>query len=852
MIHQPNGSPGPLAVCGLETDGTLGRIWEPAPHVGWSSWERFGFRAVSPPVLVRNADERLELFAAGANGRLGHCWQLLPGEMTEWSEWEDLGPPIQFEPTVFPNRDGRLEVFATGPQGRLGHMWQLASGRASGWSEWNLFGCELRSAPVAARTTHGALEVFGIGADGLLGHVWQSHRQDGSTDWSEWNSFGFGIQSAPVLCQLQSGALELFGIGTDGCLGHIWQDLELGGGVSWSAWDSFAIPLQTPPVVCPTKQGGLEVFAIGTDGCLGHIWQHVHPGGRKVWSHWDSFGVGIRGRPAVAQGADGELVVLAVGAHGELGSIRQWQSDGQVGWGGWHSIGPGLSPGRLAVCSWMPARVAEHAQAFAAAPLRAPQEPPKPRTARPDRLSADFCVIGAGPAGITLSEGLLAAGASVVLVESGDWHENPDAQTLNHGDAEGPIIKGSLKYLRNGRRRQVQGAATVWGGWCMPFGPIDFERRDWVQLSGWPVAADELGPFQLRAADTLGIDPFDPGAEDGPLVRLSYHYPRDLLVFRNKLMALAHHPALFLELGSTAVALERRGDRIESVRIARLAGGEARVTAPTVVLAAGGIENARILLHNAVASENAMVGRCFMEHPHVLAGSVQLPEPEALRACLYRSEKLEVLSLTESAQRADRLLNATVQLMPASVPDTPGGMVKCDLFVRSEQAPNPDSRLVLGQRPDRFGWPQPELNWRLLEQDWNTVVRTAELVGRILEKRYGASSEVSIRPEKPWPAPPGDPGETKHPTWGNHHIGTTRMSSDPAEGVVDSDCRVHDVANLYVAGSSVFPTGGAANPTFTIVAMAHRLADHLTGSGQASIGQQELGGQAPEFRPAAS
>ena len=62
---------------------------------------------------------------------------------------------------------------------------------------------------------------------------------------------------------------------------------------------------------------------------------------------------------------------------------------------------------------------------------------------------------------------------------------------------------------------------------------------------------------------------------------------------------------------------------------------------------------------------------------------------------------------------------------------------------------------------------------------------------------------------------------------GNHHLGTTRMASDPKAGVVDADCRVHGVANLYIAGSSVFPTGGCANPTLTIVALALRLADYI-------------------------
>jgi choline dehydrogenase-like flavoprotein len=394
---------------------------------------------------------------------------------------------------------------------------------------------------------------------------------------------------------------------------------------------------------------------------------------------------------------------------------------------------------------------------------------------------------------------------------------------------------------------------VVWGGWCLPFRQIDLERRDWVELSGWPVSVDELRPFELRAAESFDFDAFEAPRADGPLLRLSYHYPHDLLLFRNKLMELIHHPALTLELGSTAVELERKGDQIESIRLARFTGGEATVSAGTVVLAAGGIENARLLLHNQVLTGNEMVGRCFMDHPHILAGTVRLPEPDPLASCLSGTAKLDVLSLTDTAQRDERLLNATVQLMPLASPgDDPDGTLECELFVRSEQAPNPESQLVLGRQLDRYGCPRPELSWRLLDRDWTTVVRTAELVALILERRYGARSELSIRAESPWPGHPADPGEAKHPTWGNHHIGTTRMSLDRAEGVVDRDCRVHDLANVYVAGSSVFPTGGAANPTFTIVAMTHRLADHLAGTDGHSVRQQDLGCQPADLGPVAS
>ena len=776
-------------------------------------------------------------------------WQTLPGEMREWSHWEDLGPAITRDPAVAANADGRLVVFAVGSDGRLGHMWQISPSGVSGWSEWNSFGFELRGSPVVARSAQGTLELFAIGEDDCLGHVWQERRPDGATDWAAWGSFGVPIQGVPAVVRNRQWRPGGFRRQHNGLAASVktWQQLAApdpqGCAVLVAHGDSFGIEVKSAPAVCHNRRGALEVFAIGADGTLGHLWQAIAPDGSVYWSRWGSFGIAIQGDPAVGQDSSGQLAVTAAGPDGNLGLVRQWQFEQEVGWGAWHDVGPKVAGQRVAIFAWRQAS-ADVTEADASAlatpppaPPVVPGVPPQPSAAdRPSRLSADFCVVGAGPAGITLAGELLAAGASVVLIESGDWHETSEAQALNHGDADGPIIKGSLKYLRLGRRRQVQGSAVNWGGWCMPFRPLDFQRRDWVDLSGWPFAHDELAPFERRATETFGFGEFETPPLDGPLMRLSYQYPPNLLVFRSNLMGLARHPALTLETGATAVELERQGDRIESVRVARFAGDELRVTASTVVVAAGGIENARLLLLQDGVPESHMLGRCFMDHPHVLSGTVHLPEPEALsRRTSEGDRRLDVLSLADSAQRDERLLNASVQLMPSSNGSAPDGEgVSCELFVRSEQAPNPDSRVVLGDRLDQFGCRQLELQWELLDQDWITVVRTAELVAMILSKRYGASADVSIRRERPWPAHPADPAETKHPTWGNHHLGTTRMSSDPGEGVVDPDCRVHGLENLYVAGSSVFPTGGCANPTFTIVAMAHRLADHLTAAAPVS------------------
>jgi choline dehydrogenase-like flavoprotein len=145
---------------------------------------------------------------------------------------------------------------------------------------------------------------------------------------------------------------------------------------------------------------------------------------------------------------------------------------------------------------------------------------------------------------------------------------------------------------------------------------------------------------------------------------------------------------------------------------------------------------------------------------------------------------------------------------------------RIDLEGFFEQAPNPDSRVSLADTLDSLGQRRVRLDWRLTELDKQTYRATAEIFAAELA-RLGLG-RVQL---EPW-LRSGASGNPE--VWGtDHHLGTTRMSDNPRKGVVDSDCRVHGIDNLYVVGGSVFPTGGWAFPTFTIVALALRLTDHL-------------------------
>lgn len=137
-----------------------------------------------------------------------------------------------------------------------------------------------------------------------------------------------------------------------------------------------------------------------------------------------------------------------------------------------------------------------------------------------------------------------------------------------------------------------------------------------------------------------------------------------------------------------------------------------------------------------------------------------------------------------------------------------------------EQAPNPDSRITLGTEVDALGKRKVCVDWQLTSLDRHTYRTAAKLFGSELAGACGGTFH-----SEPWLSGDIDAVPQVHGT--AHHLGTTRMSDNPQQGVVDRHCRVHGIDNLHIAGSSVFPTGGWAFPTFTIAALSLRLAESL-------------------------
>jgi choline dehydrogenase-like flavoprotein len=493
-------------------------------------------------------------------------------------------------------------------------------------------------------------------------------------------------------------------------------------------------------------------------------------------------------------------------------------------------------------------------------------------------LETEICVVGAGPAGLTLARAFAGGATDILVLESGGLGSEPALQVLNEGRMVGDPYAG----LRVTRQRQVGGTANLWntlvgqaaGAKYVPLDPADLTGIPELPWSGWPLPWSELERSYGEAQRMCGLGAFDydgasrAGPDRRPLDLTGASLETRIYELGPARIFTEDHPEVLrrapnVRLCHHATVYQLRPDRgRERVAEALVAGGDQtrfRVRADVFVLAAGAIENARILLLSAAGADQAWlegtsdwVGRCFMEHPRDHA--LTLAPREALfdEAGFYDSHVapdgahvLGRLGLAEELRRRERLPNVSVTLVPRLrrrlrmpwrsgryppagthwserhvVPgESPAGASRAarrhdafNLLLNLEQSPQRENRVVLGARSDRLGLSVPEVHWRWREEDQLGLERVRGAVAREFEACGLGRVEIAAR----------RPNPNAH-----HHAGTTRMSIDAGSGVVDPTGRVHGIANLYACGASVFPTAGFANPTLTIVALALRMAEHL-------------------------
>jgi choline dehydrogenase-like flavoprotein len=395
-----------------------------------------------------------------------------------------------------------------------------------------------------------------------------------------------------------------------------------------------------------------------------------------------------------------------------------------------------------------------------------------------------------------------------------------------------------------------------------------------------------LGPFEYRpeawetpARRRLPVDNADLAASIFHVsrVRFGERY-RDTLERSAAITVLLHAPVLRCRMHPAA-------DAVDSVRVGTLDGRQFDVAARIFILAGGGIDNARLLLlsgdspETSIGNAHGLVGRFFTDHAFIDPGALVIDGiapvldfyyPHAGEASAAGSTVRAAFTLSRAALEREGLLGCAIYLHPPYAshrvfesqevqavleiwdglrgravpgnhwsllatamrrPQRPmhalwrriagryGAAARLRLRAFLECGSRRENCVTLAVTKDALGRPLPRVEWRIGEQEARSLVRALEILDCALKAARIGRIESKSGDDADW--------VRRAAVGGKHHMGTTRMHADPRRGVVDADARVHGIGNLYVAGSSVFPTGGYANPTLTIVALAVRLARHL-------------------------
>lgn len=460
----------------------------------------------------------------------------------------------------------------------------------------------------------------------------------------------------------------------------------------------------------------------------------------------------------------------------------------------------------------------------------------------------DFCVIGSGPAGMTVALRLALAGRRVIMIESGAAEYSDRSQSLYRG-----LSTGRNAYIETTRLRMLGGTSNHWSGRCRPFDASDFSASPPGDLPGWPIAYADIEPYLPEAMRILDLPAKDFPAHNPPLPGNDFSADRYLLSpptrFAQKYaQALRETPGLdvFLNCNCVDFNFDPKAQRVFSLTVADYAGQRKELVAKHFVLATGAIENSRLLLNSAalakhgVVKPDGMVGRCFMEHLNVDLGTFVLRDDKGTDGLQYfttdefvKKHKVgkgnvsfglvkEVKSYGRTAEIKSFFKNLACAMGVADKVQFISNF-RCpgdgSIGTLIEQHPDRRSRITLAEEKDALGLRKAVFHWDINETDLKTMRTIALEVAKrfadsglgyvkLNEKLFGDADKFDVQPHA-------------------HHMGTTRMAKSAETGVVDADCRMFGTENLFIAGSSIFATGGASNPTMPIVQFALRLVDHL-------------------------
>lgn len=500
-------------------------------------------------------------------------------------------------------------------------------------------------------------------------------------------------------------------------------------------------------------------------------------------------------------------------------------------------------------------------------------------------LSAEICVIGSGPGGAIPAVTLAELGHQVLVLEAGPaMNGGGITQLVRQVHTQSEVDLPPIGTV------QLGGSSNLWAGRVVSLDPIDFEHREWVDYSGWPISRSDL-PYDQASALLIGHggrapnDSTKPHGIDKPLAMedveaKEFRWAPQPFNARRYLQDAARRLGAHLRIlvDAPVFALHERNDGggIDSAIVRRRDGRECKVTAKIFILAAGGIETPRILLSPTNASTagigngHDLVGRFLSTHPKADIATLTLSRRVATNHPLFSDTAISSgqrrfgLGFNSDKQRRASLLNHCVQLSPVLEYRTSqlfetikrSKAIKSPFIDTRRIAPGllPTLGLFAFESIGRVGrwqprakvfvvrgfldqYPNPENRVRLSRTHNDLGIPTSEVSWTFTQSdrrsviAFLGELDTALKRQGIGSIDfkPLVSREGEWPLTGlhSHFMGTTKMGANPHSGVVDLNCRVFGQSNLYVSGPSVFATYGYANPFLTIAALGLRLAQHV-------------------------
>ena len=475
-------------------------------------------------------------------------------------------------------------------------------------------------------------------------------------------------------------------------------------------------------------------------------------------------------------------------------------------------------------------------------------------------LKSDACIIGGGAAGITLARKLGSLGHDVILAEGGSLKYEQQSQDLY----QGKVVGDQYYDLMATRLRFFGGATNHWAGHYAPLHSYDFTNKVPGIQTAWPIDYSAFNSYIDKAREIFPFRQITPSKPvlDGMFEKIDHITSPSPARFGPKFVdEIKASQNIRLILHANLTGVEHTDGNITKAIFKDFLNKSLKISAKHFVLACGGIENPRLLLHlnetlnTNFGNKSGLLGKKFTEHPMGNIGQFIITNQSNYDALNFRKEDIfevdphsDFFQPSEQFFKKHKTLNFFMAMVRPSEPEPEvhnqimndllctapslGEKISSRLLKKQlqcygtiltsqEQEPIEDNRIALGEEKDQFGIRRPILYWRRTSTDREHIKKIAIEFARLL-----AEKDIARIKLYDWVVDSSLPVKTRRPG-GHHHIGATRMSDGEESGVVDTNCLLYGTENFYVAGSSVFPSIGTASPTLPLVAMTLRLADHL-------------------------